>query len=69
MGAFATDVRTRLRDGLAERLPSPDWQTEYALAGTPVDVVEVGATDSFESVTYRPLVALVEYVAKTSREP
>lgn len=47
MGEFAEAVRDRLRDALAERLPGLDWQTEYRIRRTPVDVVgtsgEMGA--------------------------
>lgn len=39
MGEFADGVRDRLRDALAERRPSLDWETEYRLRRTPVDVV------------------------------
>ncbi|MFC7081861.1 hypothetical protein [Halorussus caseinilyticus] len=39
MGEFADAVRDRLRDALAERRPSLDWETEYRVRRTPVDVV------------------------------
>jgi hypothetical protein len=38
VGEFADDVRDRLRDALAERQPSLDWETEHYLRRTPVDV-------------------------------
>ncbi|USZ66731.1 hypothetical protein NGM10_08245 [Halorussus salilacus] len=38
MGAFADAVRDRLRDALAQRRPSLDWETEYRVRRTPVDV-------------------------------
>jgi hypothetical protein len=43
VGEFADAVRDRLRDALAERRPTLDWQTEYRVRRTPVDVA--GATD------------------------
>lgn len=49
MGEFAEDVRDRLRDALAERRPGFDWQTEYYLRRTPVDVVGTGE-DRFVAV-------------------
>lgn len=39
MGEFAEAVRDRLRDALAERRPGLDWETEYRVGRTPVDVV------------------------------
>ncbi|WP_137286663.1 hypothetical protein [Halorussus salinisoli] len=39
MGEFAEAVRDRLRDALAEQLPSLGWQTERRIRRTPVDVV------------------------------
>nr|WP_132059177.1 hypothetical protein [Halorussus amylolyticus] len=39
MGEFAEAVRDRLRDALAERRPSLDWETEHRIRRTPVDVV------------------------------
>ncbi|WP_128477030.1 hypothetical protein [Halorussus pelagicus] len=39
MGKFAEAVRDRLRDALGERRPNLDWQTEYRVRRTPVDVV------------------------------
>jgi len=38
VGEFADAVRDRLRDGLEERRPSFDWETEHYLRRTPVDV-------------------------------
>lgn len=43
MGEFADEVRDRLRDALAERRPSLDWEVEHYVRRTPVDVV--GASD------------------------
>ncbi|PSQ47018.1 hypothetical protein BRD15_07865 [Halobacteriales archaeon SW_6_65_15] len=43
MGEFADAVAVRLRDALAERQPNLDWETEYRIGRTPVDVV--GASD------------------------
>lgn len=42
MGELATTVQERLRESLAERLSGLDWETEYRIAGTPVDVAGVG---------------------------
>ncbi|WP_276299491.1 hypothetical protein [Halorussus lipolyticus] len=42
MGEFAEEVRDRLRNVLAERRPLLDWQTEYRIRRTPVDVVGTG---------------------------
>lgn len=39
MGEFAEAVRDRLRDALEERRPLLDWETEYRVGRTPVDVV------------------------------
>ncbi|WP_134668329.1 hypothetical protein [Halorussus marinus] len=44
MGAFADAVRDRLRDGLEQRRPSLDWETERYLRRTPVDVAGRDAT-------------------------
>jgi len=41
VGEFATDVNTHLHSSLAERRPEFDWETEYRVAGTPVDVAGV----------------------------
>ena len=38
VGAFATDVETRLVERLADARPAIDWGTEYRLETTPVDV-------------------------------
>lgn len=45
MGEFADDVRDRLRDALAERQPSLDWETEHYLRRTPVDVTATSEDD------------------------
>lgn len=42
MGEFATAVQDHLRSELASRCLSLDWQTEYRIQGTPVDVAGVG---------------------------
>jgi len=42
VGEFADAVQERLRERLAERRPSLDWQTEYRVGPTPVDVAGVG---------------------------
>jgi hypothetical protein len=39
VGEFADAVAVRLRDALAERRPSLDWEIEHYLRQTPVDVV------------------------------
>jgi len=41
VGAFADDLHAALRDALAGRDPSRDWQTEYSVRRTPVDVAGV----------------------------
>lgn len=41
MGTFAIAVQSYLRDVLADRRRSYDWETEYAIAGTPVDIAGV----------------------------
>jgi hypothetical protein len=38
VGELATAVQTHIRDALAERRPSVTWETEYRVAGTPVDI-------------------------------
>lgn len=38
MGAFATTVQEHIRDRMSENHPSAKWETEYSVAGTPVDV-------------------------------
>jgi hypothetical protein len=45
VGEFADDVRDRLRDALAERQPSLDWETEHYLRRTPVDVAGTSEDD------------------------
>ena len=47
MGEFADDVADRLRDALAERLPTHEWVTERYLGRTPVDVAGAGAPELF----------------------
>jgi hypothetical protein len=42
VGEFATTVQERLCRALAERRPAADWQTEYAIADTPVDIAGLG---------------------------
>jgi len=42
MGAFATAVQDYLCKSLAASVPAVDWETEYRIAGTPVDVAGVG---------------------------
>ncbi|UPW02297.1 hypothetical protein M0R88_07010 [Halorussus gelatinilyticus] len=49
MGEFADAVRDRLRDTLAERRPSLDWETECRVRRTPIDVVGTNA-DRFVAV-------------------
>lgn len=38
MGEFATRVQEKLCERLAERRPGYNWETEYAIAATPVDI-------------------------------
>lgn len=38
MGAFAEEVQTILCEGLAKQQPQLEWETEYRVSGTPVDV-------------------------------
>jgi hypothetical protein len=38
MGEFATTVQTHLREELSRECPALDWETEYRIEGTPVDV-------------------------------
>ena len=47
MGAFATTVQAYLRESLAAVAPAVDWETEYRIAGTPVDVAGVGETQLY----------------------
>jgi len=42
VGELARRVQERLRDRLAAARPPFDWQVEYRIAGTPVDVTGVG---------------------------
>jgi|GEM_PF-417577 hypothetical protein len=42
MGAFATTVQEYLCESLATAVPAVGWETEYRIAGTPVDVAGVG---------------------------
>lgn len=42
MGEFATTVQDYLCDSLTAAYPAVDWETEYRIAGTPVDVAGVG---------------------------
>lgn len=42
MGAFATTVQEYLRDRLEATAPALTWETEYRIAGTPVDVAGTG---------------------------
>ena len=44
MGEFAEAVQKRMCEGLTERRPAFDWETEHYVGGTPVDVVGVGGT-------------------------
>lgn len=44
VGEFAENVRDRLRNALAERQPTLDWETEHRVRRTPVDVV--GTSDA-----------------------
>lgn len=38
MGENAERAQTYLAEGLSERVPEVDWETEYGVGGTPVDV-------------------------------
>jgi len=38
-------VQRRLRDGVSARCAGLDWETEYDIAGTPVDVAGVGVDE------------------------
>ena len=38
VGELAREVQERLRDGLAVVRPDHDWEVEYRVAGTPVDI-------------------------------
>ena len=48
MGAFATAVQDYLCESLAASVLAVDWETEYRIAGTPVDVA--GVSDSLSAV-------------------
>lgn len=41
MGELATTVQAHLHRGLAETCPSVAWETEYRVAGTPVDIAGI----------------------------
>lgn len=45
MGEFADDVVVRLKNRLERETTSHDWQTEYRISGTPVDLAGI-STDS-----------------------
>lgn len=45
MGEFADDVVARLKNRLEQEMTSHDWQTEYRISGTPVDLAGI-STDS-----------------------
>ena len=47
MGAFATAVQDYLCESLAASVPAVGWETEYRIAGTPVDLAGVGDTQLF----------------------
>ena len=53
MGEFADNVADRLRDALAERLPTHEWVTERYLGRTPVDVAGAGAPELFVELEWR----------------
>ena len=38
MGAFATTVQEFIRDEMSIKHPSAEWETEYNIAGTPIDI-------------------------------
>jgi len=42
VGRFATTVGEYLRERFAEQQPALAWETEYRIAGTPVDIAGVG---------------------------
>jgi hypothetical protein len=44
MGAFARAVQSHLRDALADAHSDLDWETEYRIAGTPVDLAGRSST-------------------------
>lgn len=41
MGEFAEDVQERLQQSLETHSPNLDWETEYMIGGTPVDIAGV----------------------------
>lgn len=49
MGEFATTVQNHLRETLSTAWPAPNWQTEYHIDGTPVDIAGVG-TDTLSLI-------------------
>jgi hypothetical protein len=53
VGEFADDIADRLRDALAERLPTHEWVTERYLGRTPVDVAGAGAPELFVELEWR----------------
>ena len=58
MGEFAEAVQDRFRETLAERRPFLDWQTEYHVGPTPVDVAGVDNGAIAESGTTGTLALL-----------
>ncbi len=42
MGEFATAVQSYIQQKLSSKCPALDWQTEYHIDGTPVDVAGMG---------------------------
>ncbi len=53
MGEFADDAADRLREALAERLPTHEWTTERYLGRTPVDVAGAGTPELFVELEWR----------------
>jgi hypothetical protein len=45
VGEFARRVQTRISDALAAARPAYKWTVEYRIAGTPVDVAGMAASD------------------------
>lgn len=43
MGAFADDVVDRLKNRLNQKATSHDWEAEYRISGTPVDLAGITA--------------------------
>ncbi len=58
MGAFATTVQEYLRDRLEATAPALTWESEYRIAGTPVDVA--GTSESTGRSKTESLSCLVE---------